>query len=155
MLEEHAGTHKKRQQVKRVVPQAPHINRKERVRLREVLDPEEMGPPHLHRAREGVVQGDKNGDLNEHREAPAQWIDSMFAIQPHYLLLLLFWIIFIPLRKEGDLRLQGLHRLHRLEAFCGEGMEGDLLEYGDQDNSYAVVAAEAIQKTQQVKRRAG
>src|SRR5574337_138233 len=47
LLEEHAGAHKQRQKIEGILFQAPHVEREERIRLREVLNPEEWRAPHL------------------------------------------------------------------------------------------------------------
>ena len=79
------------------------------------------------------------------REAAAEGIDPVLLIQLHRLLLHLLFVPLELLLDLLDLRLEGLHRLHRLDLFDAEGEEDDAEDDGEDDDREAEIARQVVE----------
>ena len=68
------------------------------------------------------VEGEEDRQLEQQREAGGQRIDLVLAVEPHHRLLLTLLVVLVLLLDRLELRLQGLHRPHRLICLKESGM---------------------------------
>ena len=107
---------------------------------REVTDPqvdpeespeaEELRVLQLHGERQRQVEAVEDRNLGDHRQASAHRIHVVFPVELERLLLQPLRVALVLVAERVDLRLQGLHRLHRPHALDRQRVEEDAREHG-------------------------
>ena len=95
---------------------------------------------HFERILQNIVKGDKNRDLNHHRETSTQRVNSPPLVQQHDFLLEPCLVVLVRLSQPVHLRLDLLHFLHRFETNLGQREKDDL----DQDTEDNDVNSEVL-----------
>ena len=122
MLNDHGRTHDEWSDIDRVL-------------CGKVLDPKKEGSmPHLNRVLKGIIKGNEDRDLDQHRKAPAHGVDFSSFIEQHDLLLKPRLVVFKSLFEPAHLRLYFLHLLHRFETDLCERQKDDLDKNADDND---------------------
>jgi len=115
----------------------PHHNRRdiEWVFCRKIQDPHEEGcMPHLNCILKGIIEGDKDRDLNEHGKATAHGVDLPSFVEQHDFLLNPSLVVLIGLFEPVHLWLDLLHLFHRFHANLRQWKEDDFDQDTEEDN---------------------
>ena len=89
----------------------------ESIGLGKVVDPEERLATELNGVIEHAEEAEEDGDLNQHRQAATEWVDAVFAVEPHHLGVELCGVVFVFFLQFGHLRLEFGHAFHRASRF--------------------------------------
>jgi len=87
-----------------------------------------------------LVEGDEDGDLNDHRQTPAQRVDLVRFVELHDGRVHLLLVVLVALLDLVELGLDLLHLFHRLVALVAKRPEQELREHRDEDDHETVVA---------------
>ena len=93
---------------------------------------------------EHAVEADENGELQQQRQAAAEWVHAVVTIQLHHLHLLLLWLVFILLLQLLHHRGQQAHALHGAHGFGVDGPDAKTDENGEEDHRHAPVPRDAV-----------
>ena len=105
--------------------------------------------------QEGVVKGEEEGNLQDHRQAAAHRVDLLVAVELHHGAVEALLVVLVQRLQLLHFRLQLLHGLHGLVALVGQRPEDDLDEDGDQDDGHAVVVDPAVDQAQELQHGPG
>src|SRR5262245_5027492 len=110
---------------------------------------------HLDGDRERDVERVEDRNLDDHRQASAQRVNPMLAVELHRFALHSLGVAFMLGAQRIDLRLERLHRLHRPHALEREREEDDLREHGEEDDRHAIVMRVTVKPSQKPQDRNG
>ncbi|OPZ76115.1 MAG: hypothetical protein BWY77_01976 [bacterium ADurb.Bin431] len=146
-LPDGCGAHEQRQQIEGEVDAR---NVPDRVRPREVGDPEEALVSQFDGAQEHRVEAEEDGELHEHREAAAEGADPVGLIQVQHLRVELLGLVLVLLLDFLQLGLERLHLLHGAVGLGLEGPEDRADDHDHQDDGEAVAVGHFVQGIHQV-----
>lgn len=111
---------------------------------------DERGVPQLDGPQQGLIQGEKHGDLQQHGHAPAGWVDLVGLVQLHDFRIHLLTVVGVLLADLGHHGLELLHLLHGFVALVRKGPEQSLDDDRQDDDGHAVVAHVPVQEMQEL-----
>ena len=93
-----------------------------------------------------AVQRKPDRHLDEQGKTTCGRIDAPVLVQGHELLVQLLTVILVLLLQALDLRLDVLHRLHRLGLLVRQGKEHQTNEQGEQDDGNSIFWNDAVEE---------
>ena len=144
-LPDHHRDHEQRQQVERQSfrraderNEVQARNHEQRVRLRQIRDPQEMRAAQFNRAAQHRVKADEHRRLDQHRQAAAQRADLVFLPKLHLLRGEFLRVVLVFFLERLDFRRERLHPLHRARARRRQRPESRAQKNREDNNRQAV-----------------
>ena len=140
-LPDHGERHDQRKEVDREAEDVP-----DGIRLREVGDPEKRAVTELDRGPEHGVETEEDRDLDEHRDAAAEGIYPILAVELHRLLVHLLRVVFVFFFQLRHLGREGGHLSHLVGRLVLDRPESGFEDEREDNDRGGVVSPGATEK---------